>query len=122
MRFAFTRMNSPGRFLVAIERVRDRPAFLIEIGARVHERDLAGSLRTRLESEQVKFAEMKVAVDRLPTGAALGEAFVGENFHTHRRDRAEWRAGADRINIALWRGTRREQRTIGLSCERGAAC
>src|SRR5262245_20003504 len=118
MRSAFAGMNAPGRFLVAVERVRNRPSFLIEIRARVYQRNLAPGFRARLESEQLEFAEMKIAVARLPAGAALRKAIVRENFQTHGRDLSGGRTGCERINIAFRRSTSRKQRIISFPRKR----
>ena len=120
MRLALAWVNAPRGLLVAVERVRDGPLVLVEIGGRIRERDRVCGRRAGLEGEDGEFAQVQVAIVHLPTGAVKGEGIVSEHFETHGREIAGRERGGDRIDIALGHRAAREQRVVRLARERRA--
>jgi hypothetical protein len=85
MSLADARKDSPCGSLVPIERVRNRPAILIEVGRGPAQADDASGRRGGLEHLHVKFVEVQIAVVGAPR-SAFGKRIVSQQFQANGGD------------------------------------
>src|SRR5687767_4035354 len=62
MRLAYLRMNSPGRLLLPVSRVRNGPALLVEVSRRILQRQWLRVGVVARRCQDLEFAQMKIPV------------------------------------------------------------
>ena len=104
------RIDAPGRGRIAVERVRDRPALLVEVRSRILQRDLVPTLRvgtgfrTRCWQccrEDFDLAEVQIAVV-LSARAAMCERIVCQHLQSQAGDAAQCGVKHEGVGIFLW--------------------